>query len=424
MIEIVKKNNRFDLDEIAFWLLGLAFVLYVYRIDVHGVNLTLLRVVSLGLIARGIVLIAMRGFGMWRLRWSTLILLASTFLVVVINVMDYRLLSGWPDLRKPIIAHLFNISTLLSIVVFIDNEKKLILSLKAYVLTSIVALIIAYYAFFLGDIPFSFLLREYGTDIAQSLRYLNVNGDVVRLTGPFFDPNFYGIYLLSVIIFSGWLYIYADRSKAYLLLIGASCVSLVLTGSRTALMGLGVAYILYIFLEAERKRAHWLGVFVVTLAGAIAFAARASAGRWFDTESIVDRFHFYTPAWNAFQGNMFFGGGSLALLDKESGVSTAHMVYLSLLGKYGLIGTITYLIFIFCPINYIYFRRGFIKKSYRNLVLFLYLPLAAMYFAYDFMSYLEFQYFIFSVGYVIVGYRFSEKMRNEEILGSSMNKLG
>lgn len=403
--------NKIDLDEIAFWLLGLAFVLYVYRIDVLGVNLTLLRIVSLGLIGRGILLVCMRGMGAWRVRWSTVILLGATFFVVVINAMDYRLLFGWPDLQKPIIAHIFNILTLLSIAAFIDNEKKFNLAIRAYVLSSGAALVIAYYAFFMGDIPFASVLREYGSDIARSLQYLNVNGNVVRLTGPFFDPNFYGIYLLSVIVFSGWLYIYVERNKIYLVLIGVSGLSLILTGSRTALMGLGVAYVLYIALEAERKRAHWWGLLITMLVGAIAFTAKASTGHWSDTASIVDRFRFYQPAWNAFQENIFFGGGSLALLDKESGVSTAHMVYLTLLGKYGLVGTIFYLVLIFCPVAYVHFRRKFVQRNYRNLVLFLYAPLGVMYLSYDFMAYLEFQYFIFAIGYVIVMYRFSESRR-------------
>ncbi|MGN6087570.1 O-antigen ligase family protein [Trinickia sp.] len=403
--------NKIDLDEIAFWLLGLAFVLYVYRIDVLGVNLTLLRIVSLGLIGRGILLVCMRGMGAWRVRWSTVILLGATFFVVVINAMDYRLLFGWPDLQKPIIAHIFNILTLLSIAAFIDNEKKFNLAIRAYVLSSAAALVIAYYAFFMGDIPFASVLREYGSDIARSLQYLNVNGNVVRLTGPFFDPNFYGIYLLSVIVFSGWLYIYVERNKIYLVLIGVSGLSLILTGSRTALMGLGVAYVLYIALEAERKRAHWWGLLITMLVGAIAFTAKASTGHWSDTASIVDRFRFYQPAWNAFQENIFFGGGSLALLDKESGVSTAHMVYLTLLGKYGLVGTIFYLVLIFCPVAYVHFRRKFVQRNYRNLVLFLYAPLGVMYLSYDFMAYLEFQYFMFAIGYVIVMYRFSESRR-------------
>jgi hypothetical protein len=363
---------------------------------------------------------------------------------------------------------------LFSIVGFIDNEQKFFFSLKAYVLMSIVGLFIAYYAYFFDKIPFIFLIRSYGFDAARSLHYINVNSNYVRLAGSFYDPNFYGIYLFSVIIFSGWLYKYSRGSKFYLILIGISIVTLLLTVSRTALIGLGIAYMFFIALDAEHKRAHLKGMGMLLAIVVIDYAAglpmllkfqpkpplaivvnhatnssmsrqfqskpkpdkaivadhpaslpipfqfqsrphetivppyvASPPIRWFNTRSVMLRLPFYKVGWKAFKSNVLFGGGLIALFNPTSGTATAHMAYLSLLGKYGLFGTMIYLIFIFYPVGYIYFHRQNMHARYRNLVVYIFAPLAMMYFSYDFLSFLEFEYFLFAIGYVIVIYNFS-----------------
>ena len=397
---------KFDLDKSTLWLLALGFALYVYRIDVAGVNLSLLRIVGLALIGRSMLVVAMRIFGDWSLRWPAVVLLISTFFVFALNLLDYAQLGGLPGLRTPIAAHLFNIVLFLAVFSFIDTERKFVLALDTYVWASVAALFIGYYAYFAGDIPFSSLLHRYGTDFARDLNYL-IDNNGIRLTGPFYDPNFYGIYLLSVVISCAWLYKHYKPSLLYIALMGASLVSLVLTESRTALMGLGATYLCYIGLESKHKRLHMKALYVLALIALAVFVTGAASGRFFDFDSVVDRFHFYETAWRAFSDHVFFGGGTAAVLDVQSGVSTAHMVYLSLLGKYGLFGTAVYLVFIFCPAIYAFVARDRIATRYRNLIVYLFLPLAAMYVSYDFMTYLEFEYFLFAIGYAAATYDFA-----------------
>ena len=44
---------------------------------------------------------------------------------------------------------------------------------------------------------------------------------------------------------------------------------------------------------------------------------------------------------------------------------------------------------------------------YRQLVFYLLVPLAAMYVSYDFMTFLEFEYFIFAIAYAAVTYDYA-----------------
>ncbi len=398
---------KLDLEKSTLWLLALGFTLYVYRLDVAHVNLSVLRIVGVTLIVRCILVAAMRAFSGWALRWPALLLFVSTFFVFALNLLDYAQLAPMPALRTPISAHLFNIVLFISIFAYIDTERKFILSLETYVRASVIALFIGYYAYFLGDIPFSFLLHKFGSAFARNLNYLNVNDGVVRLTGPFYDPNFYGIYLLSVAVISAWLYRHCERSRLYLVLIAASVFSLLLTGSRTALMGLGVAYLCYIGLESKNKSLHMKVLYVSGLIAIVIFITGVSSGRFFDMDSVTDRLRFYETAWRAFSNHVFFGGGTVAVLEQESGISTAHMVYLSLLGKYGLFGTAIYMVFIFSPLAYAHRARGIMPARYRNLVFYLLVPLAAMYVSYDFMTFLEFEYFIFAIAYAAVTYDYA-----------------
>ncbi|RDU96036.1 O-antigen ligase family protein [Trinickia dinghuensis] len=399
--------SKLDLEKLTLWSLALGFALYVYRLDLAGVNLSVLRVVGAVLIVRCVLVVAMRIFGNWALRWPAVVMLVSTFFVFALNLLDYAQLAPLPGLRTPIAAHLFNIVLFIAVFAYLDTERKFVLSLKTYVWASCAALFIGYYAYFFGDIPFSFLLHAYGSSFARDLNYLNVNDGVVRLTGPFYDPNFYGIYLLSVAIACAWLYKHFERSPLYVAVMVVSVFSIFLTESRTALMGLGVAYLCYIGLESRNKSFHLRTLYILGLIGIIVFVSGVSSGRLFDMDSVSDRFRFYETAWRAFSDNVFFGGGSAAVLEQESGVSTAHMVYLSLLGKYGLFGTAIYLVFIFCPLAYAYLVRHALQERYRNLVVYLFVPLAAMYVSYDFMTFLEFEYFLFAIGYAAVTYDFA-----------------
>lgn len=407
-----------------FYVLGLGFVLYIYRFDIFGVNVSLLRLAVLFLVVRCLLLTAKQVGENRNVKLGVLVLLALLAVAFVFNAVDYLNLSDYPELKRAIVAHVFNIVMMLTLISLIDSEWKLYHAVKAYVATSVVALFIAYYAYFSGEVPLLFLLREYGSEALRGLNYLNVNEGLKRLTGPFFDPNFYGVYLLSVIVFAGWLYRYYERSRWYLLLIAVSVLSMMLTISRTALVGLATAYVAYILIAARRKA---LGLGVLLLCIVLLFTLFFMSGgaeRLFDAASVADRFRFYGRAWGAFVGHPIIGGGSLAILEPDSGIATAHMVYLSLLGKYGLLGALAYLLLIFFPLLYGNLYAGLLAVRFRHLLILMYVPLAIMYMAYDFMAFLEFQYFLFAIGYVVNIYGFARDRRHAVGGTPSLGQVG
>ena len=120
-----------------------------------------------------------------------------------------------------------------------------------------------------------------------------------------------------------------------------------------------------------------------------------------DTESIIDRLYYYEIGYKTFINNLFIGGSTKTLADALPNASS-HIVYLSLLAKYGIFGFTIYSFFIFYPIFYVIKLGDKLKKKIRYLILSIYLPLIFMYLGYDFFQFLEFQYLCFGIIYSII----------------------
>lgn len=339
-------------------------------------------------------------------------LLLGTIFLAAINFYYYPSLDEYPIPQKEIVSHSLNLFLMLQIVLLIDSRKQLILIMNSVIFTSLIAITIGYFGFFYETIPFEYLLREYGPETAIETTYIIQDGDFHRFSGAFMDPNFFGIYLLMVLIFSIWLYVIHAKNNFYLIISVLALITLFFTLSRTAMIGLLVFGCVYIFLWQDRWKAVILValVFLVVIATVgIGFAAPDLFDRLLNTESATDRVHFISKGIEAFVAHPLVGSGVTNIIDDETGIATAHLMYLTVLAKFGIVGACAYLLFIFYPIlDVIFVGRKFLRE-YRILIFGLYVPLFVMYFLYDFLMFLEFQYLIFAIGYSVVLSSYSKK---------------
>ena len=83
-------------------------------------------------------------------------------------------------------------------------------------------------------------------------------------------------------------------------------------------------------------------------------------------------------------------------------IPSAHIVYLSLLAKFGIVGFLIYGSFIFFPLVYVFRRGKSLEEQYRYLISAIYLALIVMYIWYDYFLFLEFQYIVIGIVYSII----------------------
>lgn len=377
-------------------LLGLGFSLYVYRFSLGGANLTLLRIVLLIL---GIRLLAT--FKLSRLpRYG--ILIGGISAVIGLNGFWYPTLGEYPIPQRGMISHLVNLLLLLELVIYINSEQRLRSVLNGYLIAAIPAIGIGYYGWICREIPFEQLLRSYST--IANVPYVIVDGDFVRLSGPFMDPNFFGVYLLTVCIYALWSYHFRNRNLWYLFLSMAALCTLPLTLSRTAMIGLLVFLAVYAtWLPRRTGKVLMVGLLPLSLLGLLVLMVFSEniVDRLLNPESILERLRFIDKGWQAFIAHPFFGSGPAGIVDEATGIATAHLMYLSIAAKFGLIGAIPYMVFLLYPLGRVMIRPRTLLPEYSTLVIALYLPLLMMYLLYDFLYFLEFQYLIFAVGYSV-----------------------
>lgn len=403
-----QNSRRFSLSLMGLFL-GLGFSLYAYRFPVGIGNISVLRIV---IILLGVRLLVAFFLSTRSLSIKYLGLLLVTLLLAGLNLYYYPSLDEYPIPRTEIVAHLVNMVLLLEIVAWVRSERDLISILNGYVFSSLVAIGIAYYAFAYGNIPFEDILRGEGADLVGGIYYVLQDGDFFRFGGPFVDPNFFGIYLLTVVIFSSWLYLFRGKNRVHLYIVILALFTLPLTLSRTAVIGLIIFLIAYLGWW-QRKNRFLLAVMAVLLSviglGVLLVADAAIIDRWLDTSSASERFHFISMGIDAFMGSPIFGGGPASIVDDATGIATAHLMYLSVLAKFGLFGGFIYFTWVFYPLINVAIRGSEYLREYRLLVVALYSPLFFMYFLYDFLTFLEFEYFVFSVGYSVAFSTYARK---------------
>jgi hypothetical protein len=385
-------------------LIALGCIAYVYRFPVGIGNASLFRLNGLII---GLV-VAVRFLG-WSARQAAQSLqqlivpfcVVGAITLIAVGESAVRVLPS--AYAADSLVQTINAVIFLLVFAFIDSRGALLKLIRAYVAVSFIEAGIAVEAFISGKLMFSELVAEKGADFFSDLSLVNESDGLRRLTGTFFDPNFYGIYLCTVVALASWLLLRQEGSRTEKIAVALSVVLIFLTASRTAMIGLCVVGAVLLVTEKRARRMLIVATLVVApfIVGAfVLFSASPLLERILSGQSFEDRMAFAARGMAAFARSPILGSGTIALIDPDSGFATAHDVYLSVLGKFGIIGAGVYAAFIFSPV--IVNGRNGKAIGDRTLAALCVLPLAGMYLSYDFFQFLEFQYVIYAIAYAAI----------------------
>jgi len=274
------------------------------------------------------------------------------------------------SVRSSVVALLdyFDFSLIFSIAsVYKFNEDKIIRIFKLFLISSLFIAIIGFYYFLTGDFD--------------------------RVTSTFYWPNPLAGYLLFVIPISLYLF-FIKNSKLGLISFFVSILTLIFTGSRGAFLSLGISFLLIIliqfFLSSKEKSRELFNIFKMSaaknlkyiLAGllltALVFICLLSYknglsffDRYNKNTQVMDysssiRLNYWQGAISIFKSQPLVGTGpnTYSIVypkfqnDILSSGKYAHNWLLEMLAEFGLLGVITFIIFIFL-IYYNYLKNNF-----------------------------------------------------------------
>lgn len=460
----------------AFYLLlTSSLVLYVYRFAVAGVNLSAFRVLLLAWMAWCAADIVRGRIRPERKYWP---LLGMVSALVVINAVDFLALAEHGALRRDIANHLLNLVFAILVSVYVDTEPRRVALLRAFVLSSLVTSAISVYSAFTDRLPFESAIRTLGSEQGRALAYISDDSFFERATAAFFDPNFYGVYSLLVLLAAMYLWLYARPSRSLAVLFVLNLVCLGLTLSRTGLVGTIWAMGLT-FLLSRRSRLFAVATSIAAVGllyasttvqshqgrkqlleqGAAAWtywttpapddtaartdgvpqpprddrrggrgsemapgpstgaspsgsetrrpslstlsaATSVASARLADGKSVEGRLQHIRQGLAVFRSSPVYGRGSAALLGPHTSWASAHVSYLTLLARYGLIGLVAYLAFLLYPLVTVWRRPS--TEAHRFFVSVVTGTLFVVYLGYDILLFFEIQYLFFGLFYSIV----------------------
>jgi len=376
-------------------LVAFACIAYVFRFPTPLGAVSLFRLVGLAYFAYALwcSLFARRVF---HADGVPIRLFVGVGLIICPTVVDIVFFVDSPSLAAPIYAFWANLLFFVCFSLTVEPEDS-VYYLKWYCYASVVETIIALYGHFSMEFPLGFLIQDYGSDYVKQLSMFNVNEDLVRLSGTFFDPNFYGIYLVSVIAISCWLFSYAGRQIFFLLVAGLSLYQLVLTGSRTAMLGL-CGVIIAVVLMRKISLGKLVGLLcLLGFAGSLPLVFDSSlATQLTSSASVMERLEFFKRGIDAFMASPLWGSGSGALVDPVTHISTAHSVYLSILGRNGILGFLCFVLAVLIVLSPVIFESQ-ARQSQREFVFQLLLMLGIFFIAYDILYFFEPLFFLFAM---------------------------
>lgn len=370
-----------------------ALVLYVYRVHVAGVNVSLFRVVLAGWTVVTLVDL-LRGrlrLSRWHAAFG-----AIAAAIVTLNAVDFAGLVDHPGLRRDVLNHLLNVWFAGLLALHLRTPAAAISLFSAFVWSSVLTSAITLASWALGALPFEGWLHAYGGPAAQGLRYLGYDRYFHRATSTFFDPNFYGIYSALVVLTALGLWLTVDRQRWLLWLAAVNVFFLSASLSRTGLAALLGTLILALLVSwGGRRPGRRLlaltaaGACVCVLAASViqSRAYRARLAAWWTSDgagtandrqaaavpaptppdmerltgaaSVTDRFRRIRHGWQVFTSAPWLGRGGAALLNPDFPPhASAHVVYLTLLARYGIVGTLVYAAFVLVPLAVLAGRRG------------------------------------------------------------------
>lgn len=392
-------------------LIGLLVLLppfYVYRVPVIGVEPFRL--------LQG-VLFAWATYCMctveWRLRPRHGLAVVLLAVLAAIPTVDLVRAAEPEMIGRNLGNHLASLF-LIPVIVFACTQPGHVFSVMNWMIAgSVGALALAGCWVVTGRLPLEFLVNQMvGTETSLADVTFSDAGRL-RLAAGFFDPNFYGMYLVVVIAFILNRLAWGDSRKWPLsLLLVLNVVALVLTMSRTSMIGMILVLAITAVLAPRLRRTIVAVVFVaafafpVLLANGVLPDALVVLERFSNLQDRAGRLLYHQAGLDAFLASPLFGAGTEGLLwhvrqYQAVNQASAHIVYLSWLARFGIVGTLVYLAFLAIPPAVATFGRQF-RQDIRHLVLATYIPLAVMYVAYDYFDSLPAQYVVFGLGWAVV----------------------
>jgi putative inorganic carbon (hco3(-)) transporter len=196
--------------------------------------------------------------------------------------------------------------------------------------------------------PLAFTL----VDVASGSPRSETKGDFVRLLGPFNQSNTFGRYLMLLIIFGAAIYPRLDRTNRRImgLLLGVSSVFLVLTYTRSALIGTVLGLIVIGLLQDKRLLVGLLvgvALFVVvdpSLAARFSELGRDDSVRAIDSRNSLEwRFEQWADVLNLARSNPITGIGLATAQRVTDTQRQPHNDFVRTYVETGIIGFLAYL---------------------------------------------------------------------------------
>lgn len=402
-----KQVTRTPIGFRAFLLMILFSVFYLYRVNVSNVHLTLFRI---ALLITFILTVTGVLFGRIKIYRTYLFLYVFIFADLALSAFDIIRSQSNPLIVKVILGHIVALGVLWVSVMQLNTEIRIVKAVKWYVYASIIAAGITIYTLGTGNMPFpQFVPNLVGTDLSLTSMPAKFLGIIPRATAAFYDPTFYGLFLCICLCFAVFYRQWIAKSALMNILIIVDLIMLVATLSRTAWIGIVVlAVFVYVYIFRARLRVVAAGLLLIVIVLGITLSIGISGSQNFDKvsevgslQSFVSREMYWNAGLSEFISRPLFGGGSKRLGEAVGGTPSAHIVYLSWLAKYGIIGFLIYGAFFFYPIVYVLFKRS-LSVRYRFLILGVMCPMAVMYLGYDFFNDLDIEYLAFGIVYAIV----------------------
>lgn len=281
-----------------------------------------------------------------------------------IGVLVSGNLTGYINLANKFIY----LSTIIAVSSTYCYRSEVMKDIRMYVCSSALPIGICFYqvgVWYLNGtipaLPFAGLLQSYMSpwrDLGDALRTSGWYGSIPRFASVFSDPNFFALYLIPVTLLSLVFYIWeCERRRRYLMFFVASFFCILITGSRSGLVGLlAGGCIVLLFHLAKPQGIHrlirlsrWvIAASILLLLGGSNLSSLylLSVGRLREGIGLDPvRYELMSASWRTFLESPLFGGGVGSLISytgRSDLVSSAHTVYLTVLGELGLFGFVPF----------------------------------------------------------------------------------
>lgn len=391
----------------AYLLMTVLSVFYLYSVNVWNINVSLFK---MALLITFILTVVGLLFGRIKTYRTYMVIYFFILADLALSALDAYRSKQNPLILKIILDHIAALSVLWLSVLQLNNENRVLKTIKWYAYSSVFAAGITIYTYVTGNMPFpQFVVNLAGTDISLTTMPAEFLGIIPRAAAAFYDPTFYGLFLCICLCFSIFYKTWIAKNKLVNLLIIVNVIMLAATLSRTAWIG-ALVLAIFVCIYISRSRLYLVAIGLLSLAAimgivlSIGMYGSHGLGKVTDLtslKSLESREMYWDAGVSEFFAHPLSGGGSKELGKAVGGTPSAHIVYLSWLAKYGIIGFFIYCAFFFYPIIYAFFKRSLLLR-YRFLILGVMCPMAIMYFGYDLFNQLNIEYLAFGIIYAVI----------------------